>query len=464
MTREGEATANTGFKGRLFLTPKQEKLIRHNMEISRATYNWARRQNIIEYEKWDEAKKAHKEELLKKGLADSELEEAMSVFNKGNKSKYVSSWQQLGVMFTKEVKENQERWGWFGKEYDSYARCYVFGTSYKAAIRSFNDNYQVNKARVQQKMKKKKGFFPKYPKDYGFPQYQKEANSYSTEIQKKSIDYENNTLVLPKIGRVRVTKNQPIPVFDYPSLKCGSPRIVFDGKNYYVCFGYYKKPEEIKGIKTEILGVDLGIKSLASLSDGTIVENVGNDRTSKKFEEKIKKLQRKLSWLTEHSPVFYNEKDKKKRWRLETKQSRTLKSRIRKTQIKLANYKKNKLEEVAEQVIRKNPKGIVFEDLNVKGMFKNKKLSSKLQKTGMSAFKSCLIRHATKHSITCKEADQWFASSQICSACGYQDTSMKDLKKRTFKCPKCGKVVDRDVNAAKNLKSVWKNEKTKVCK
>lgn len=464
MVREGEPTSNTGFKGRLYLTKEQEKLVKHNMQIARATYNWARYQNLVEYEKWDEVKKTQKAKFQEQGLEGAELEKAMESFNKANKQKYISSWQKLGVMFTKEVKENSERWGWFGKDYDSYARCYVFGTSYKAALRIFNDDFAKNSQRVKEKIKRKRNFNPRYPKDYGFPQYKKDADSYTTEIKKDSIDYETNTFYLPKIGRIRVTKNQPLPKFDFPSKKLGSPRITYDGRNYYLCFGYYKEPEKLQVKETEILGIDLGLKSLASLSDDTVVENVCMEPKCEKLEQKIKKLQRKLSWLTEHSPVFYNEKDRKKKFKLETRQTRTLKKRIRKVQLQLLNYKKDKIEVTAENIVRKNPKGIIFEDLNVKGMFKNKKMSSKLQKTGMSAFKTCLVRHARKHEIVCKEADRWFASSQICSECGYQDVSMKNLSKRVFKCPKCGTTIDRDVNAAKNLQRVWEDEKTKICK
>lgn len=461
MVREGEPTSNTGFKGRLYLTKRQEELIKLNMRAAKAVFNWARRQNLVEYEKWEEVKKEYKFKLQAKGLKESELENALSSFNREKKKEYISSWQKLGTLFTQERKENLELWSWI-EEADSYARSDVFATSYKSALDKFKNNFAENSNKVKEKAKKKRNFTPKYPKDYGFPQYKKETNTYPTRILKSSIDYKANTFYLPKVGRIKVTKNQPLPQFTYPSKNLGNPRITYDGRNYYLCFGYYRTPEKFQTEETEILGIDLGLKSLASLSDGTVVENICTEPKCEKLEQKIKKLQRKLSWLTEHSPVFYNEEDKKKKFKLETRQTRTLKRRIRKVQLHLLNYKKNKIEVAAENIVRKNPKGIIFEDLNVKGIFKNKKMSPKLQKTGMSSFKTSVINHAKKHAITCKEADKWYASSQLCSNCGYQETEMKNLNKRTFKCSKCGTIIDRDVNAAKNLQKIWDSEKTKV--
>ena len=85
-----------------------------------------------------------------------------------------------------------------------------------------------------------------------------------------------------------------------------------------------------------------------------------------------------------------------------------------------------------------------------------KELAPVLQQTGWGLFKETVIHHAKKHNIVCKEADRYFASSQICSQCGeYRDSGMKDLSKRTFVCEKCGATIDRDLNAALNLKKQW---------
>ena len=88
-------------------------------------------------------------------------------------------------------------------------------------------------------------------------------------------------------------------------------------------------------------------------------------------------------------------------------------------------------------------------------MQQDKYLASKLQQTGMYTLKSTIVKHAYKHNIVCKEVDKYFPSSQICSKCGHRDNSMKDLSKRTFVCEKCGAKIDRDLNAALNLKQQW---------
>ena len=90
-------------------------------------------------------------------------------------------------------------------------------------------------------------------------------------------------------------------------------------------------------------------------------------------------------------------------------------------------------------------------------MQKNKKLSSKLQQTGMYKFKATLKWHAKKHNIKVKQVDRFYPSSQICSNCGNQHIDMKDLSKRVFECPHCGMKLNRDVNAARNLQEQWDN-------
>ena len=459
MTREGEPTANTGFHGRLFLTENQKKKIVHNMKVSRAIYNWARKQNLLEYLEWNKVKEEYKKSLEGKNLSEKEKEDLISKFNKENSKNYISSWQSLNKRLTQEVKQDKETWGWLG-DYDCLARFNTLFYSYKAAIRSFHDNFGKNKDRIQKEMKKKPNFIPKYPQSYGFPQYQKEIKSYSTCIKVKQLDRENNRIYLPKIGWVKVTPNQPLPYFTFPSENVANPVVSTDGKNFFITFSYYKEPELLETKNSDIIGIDLGLKTLATLSDGTIIENIAKSSKAQKVFGKIKKLQRKLSWLVEHSPAFYNIKDKKAKWKVKTKQSKSLERRILKANIQLNCLKKDFMETNANRIVQKNPKGIIFEDLNVKGMQSNKKLSNSLQQIGISTFKSVIVRHAKKHGIPCKEVSRYFPSSQICSKCGTIHPEMKKLSRRVMRC-ECGLELDRDLNAAINLAKEWNNNKSK---
>ena len=149
----------------------------------------------------------------------------------------------------------------------------------------------------------------------------------------------------------------------------------------------------------------------------------------------------------------------KERHKLSTNKVRKLYRLLKKKQIQVNNRKSNLRHEFCERIVQQNPAGIVFENLNVKGMRQNKKSAPKLQKTGMSAFKECMTWHATKHNIEVREVDRFFPSSQECSKCGYINKEMKDLSKRTFVCPECGNTLDRDLNAAINLKNAWKEAK-----
>ena len=146
---------------------------------------------------------------------------------------------------------------------------------------------------------------------------------------------------------------------------------------------------------------------------------------------------------------------KKERWKRSSRQIKKLELRAKKVQIKLNNYKKNEREVIAHNLVAKNPAGIVFENLNVKEMQKNKKNSSKLQQTGLYSMKLAVVNQASKHGIVCKHVDTYFKSSQICSRCGEVHPEMKDVSRRTFVCRKCGLTIDRDLNASYNLKKKW---------
>ena len=475
MVREGEITSNRAIKVRLMTNPTQEKFFKHHINISKAVYNWTVHQMLDDYEKYDKAKTEYLDSLPK-DLSEEAYKKAKKDFESTHKKDYVRSAGDIRKLLRITVKEDKEHWGWLNKlgQFDSYALHFTITSNINNALKKFKDNYGANKARVANKRKKYKerGSNKKltYPYSYGFPQYKKpnKAKSYPTNVKVKDIDRENHRIRLPWIGWVKYSKHQDIPMFEFPSDNVARATISTDGIHFYLSFGYYAPYTPLYTEDTPSIGVDLGMKNVAILSNGHIVPNVADNPKVKKYLKKINKLKRKLSWLQEHSEIFYKRKQElkedewaKAKWRMDTRQTRKIKEHIKKLQIRLDNYKSNLLHNQCHDIIMTNPKRIAFEDLNIKGMQQNKHISSKLQQTGMYKFKATLAWHAKKHNIPCAEIDMFYASSKTCSSCGYKDEKMNNLKIRTFKCPDCGMVMDRDLNAAINIDKQWDSPKTK---
>lgn len=458
---------------------------------------------------WKEAnKKEYKEVISEKGeptlevalAKKDELIKAMGdLWSKQNKKDYITSPMELRKKLRILKDEFPDQWTCFsGVDCGTYTGAIYL--DYANAIKRFGKDFSKNKARIDNLKKRSKRRF-EYPRDYGFPQWKKKGTSFHMmEVLIKNIDYENNRVKLPKVGWVQIWKNQKIPKFVYPSKNVANPIIVTDGIDYYFSFSYYKAPEPFYTEDSDVIGIDLGVKELAVCSDGTRIENMFFDKKFQRLLKKKDRLNKAISRLLNGASHVYREieesiksldnerraysrsiKDKtseeylkkieefetkrnelvRKKYFTETKQIRRYRERILKAEIDLNNYKKYKRHEIAYNIVAKNPKGIVFEDLDGVEMMQKKDLAPILQQTGWGVLKETVVQHAKKHNIVCKEVDRYFASSQICSACGHRDSSMKDLSKRTFVCEKCGAIIDRDLNAALNLKKQW-NEDIKV--
>lgn len=461
MVREGEETANRAFKIRIYPNKEQQGLINKNMQAARIAYNFAVGCAEPEYKEWNKVKCEYKNSLKEKGLKGEKFDKEYSKFCKENKGKYTSGARDIRKKWT-QTKNSDEKYAWM-KECDSSAVLWAIDLSFGNALKKYNTGL---------------GGFPKFKKF-------KEGNSYPTCIGVNKLDNEKHRIFLPKIGWVKTSHNQNFPYFVFPSKNVANPVVSTDGRGYYVSFGYYWAYDTIDKAQTDVIGIDLGMKNLAILSNGEVMTNLADDKVVVKLEKQMKKIQKEISKLVDkgksetYRPYIISKEElesiprnlrgkklaelSRERHKVgKTCKLRKLERLFKKKQIQVNNRKSNLRHEFCERIVQQNPAGIVFENLNVKGMQQNKKLSSKLQKTGMYAFKACMSWHAQKHGIEVKEVDRFYPSSQECSKCGYRNEEMKDLSKRTFVCPECGNTLDRDLNAALNLKKMWNDEKVKV--
>lgn len=447
---------NRSYKARLFLTKQQEKMFKLNFEYAKAAYNFARGRNLSEFRAMEVEKTKYKEKLKEKGLDKDALNKELKAWTKENSKKYISTNNDISKAFTKHKEETPYYIELTSKKGVLKAvGTYTIYDNYKRAMDQFYQRLAQNTARLNEKRKRNPKRVFEYPRDYGFPQYKTSIDSIYCAINPNKIDYDRNRIFFSKdIGYIKVSKNQPLPLLN-ETVKQKYVRIVYDGKNYFITIPYYEKFEPLKKPQTEVLGIDMGLTEMAVLSNGWHIPNITKTDKYTKLSNQIKKLNKKKSWLVEHSPKSYNIENKKEKWKAaQSRQMKKLEKMILNKQIKLNNYKNNYMHEWAEKITQLNPKGIIFEDLAVKEMFQNKYTSSQLQQTGMATFKNIIIWHATKHQIPIKETDRWEATNQTCSVCGEKNPLMKDGR-RVLKCCKCGNVLEKTVNTAELLKELY---------
>ena len=263
-----------------------------------------------------------------------------------------------------------------------------------------------------------------------------------------------------RLNWIKLAEKSRIPI----GAKYTNPRITFDGENWWLGIGFVVKYKlkPMRGLKfvrkqpqhpyTEGVGIDLGIKNLAIVSDSTVVKNINKSHTIKKLKKKRRRLQRQVSRKYQMN----------KKGDSYCKTSNLIKSEKRLLRInhRLTNIRANHVHQTTRVIINRKPRFICLEDLNVQGMMKNKHLSEKIQEQNFYEFRRQIEYKAHWAKIAVVIADRWYPSSKICVECGYVKKDLK-LSDRTYICPHCGNVIDRDFQASLNLKLYGEAELSK---
>ena len=185
----------------------------------------------------------------------------------------------------------------------------------------------------------------------------------------------------------------------------------------------------------------MGIKTLATVSDGTNVPNIKTFRRVRILEKRLKRLQRKVA-----RKYLVNKCNKHNK----TKNIIKLERQIKLIHRSIKNIRINHIRKFVSELVRKQPEYIAIEDLNVKGMMKNKHLAKDIANCSFYTIREHLIRKAKERYIAVRLVDRFYPSSKTCSYCSGYKQDLK-LNQRVYHCDNCHKKIDRDLNASLNL-------------
>ena len=251
----------------------------------------------------------------------------------------------------------------------------------------------------------------------GFPKYKKKRKSdvkmYFVRNNPKDCLCERHRIKLPTLGACR----------------------------YYVSVLVEISAPEVNGNFSDGIGIDLGLKDFAVVSNGTVYRNINKTARIRKLEKQLRRAQRKLSRKYENLKKG------------ETTQRANIckqKLKVQKLHHRIENIRTDHINKVISEIVKTKPSHITIEDLNISGMMKNRHLSKAVASQKFYEFRTKLKTKCAEYGIELRVVDRWYPSSRICHCCSCIKKDLK-LSDRIYRCT-CGYIEDRDLNAARNLR------------
>jgi len=369
------------FKTEISVTNKQNSLLMQSLGCARFTYNWALN---IKKEAFDKKEK---------------IPNAIELHRELNK-----------------LKKTDIPWMYNSSK-----------SSPQNSLRDCDKAFQNFFTRCKKKVKGRKGF----------PKFKSKKNDKQSFRLDGAISVESGCIKLPRIGKLKLAERDYIPT----DCKILSTTVSKKAGRWFVSVQVETPDREPTNAINDVIGVDLGIKTLATCSDGTTYEN---PKALKKNLNKLKLKQRQLSRKKKGSKNYGKAKQK-----------------LAKLHNHISNIRKDCLHKITTKIVREN-KTIVLEDLKVSNMMKNHCLAQAISDVGLFEFRRQVEYKAKWSNRKVIFADTFFASSKLCSCCGWKNESLT-LTDRVFECKVCDNKMDRDFNASINLKNLAVSSTVSAC-
>lgn len=347
---------------------------------------------------------------------------------------------------------------WLNNEYlpNNPDKLWIKEVSTKAVMKSI-----INAETAFKKFFKGQAKYPKFKK-----KYKADVKVYFVKTDKNNIIHcERHRIKLPKLGWVKLKEKGYLPQ-SKKGLLIKSGTISYHAGRYYVSalIDIPENREKIKEIPyTDGVGIDLGIKELAIISNGDIYKNINKLENIKNLEKKRKRYERAMARKLNNFKKYKNgNSDENKKIKIENRErikyAKNLQKNILKIQKihqRITNIRNDNENKIINKVVKAKPLFITIENLNIKGMMKNKHLAKAIAEQRWYSFITKLQSKCNLYGIELRQVDRFYSSSKKCNKCGNIKKDLK-LKDRIYKCSCCGYENDRDLNAALNLRDATK--------
>ena len=322
---------------------------------------------------------------------------------------------------------------WLNNEYlpDNPDKLWIKEVSSKSVKKSIEDGYTAFT-----KFFKHQSSFPKFKK-----KDKSDVKMYFVKTDAKSTIWcERHRIKIPTLGWMKLKEKGYIPTTkDGYVIKSGTVSKKAD--RYYVSVLVEISDTNVVNNNNDGIGIDLGLKDFAIISNGKTYKNINKSRKVKKLEKQLRREQRCLSRQYEYL---------KKGESTQRANIQKQKLKVQKLHHRLDNIRTDYINKTIAEIVKTKPSYITIEDLNVSGMMKNRHLSKAVASQKFYEFKTKLKGKCDDNNIELRIVDRWFPSSKLCHCCGSIKKDLK-LSDRIYKC-NCGYVEDRDLNASLNLR------------